>query len=190
MAGPGRGGAEKLRSTRRAPDGALWVGRGQGSPPENVERGGERRSSQLHRDENRGDRERASLENDAGASRERRSRAGDPPLRHRHAQTSLERDPGLLLGLRALSGRGSARGGADHLPQSLSKKKGWMKTTGLGLPACRFLAAGLIRCPRKSATPGERNSWNHWKKVGRVKKSRSFQKKTFLRKLFLFRNAE
>src|SRR6266550_858961 len=63
MADPGRGGAEKLRSTRRAPDGALWVGRGQGSPPENVERGGERSSSQLHRDENRGDRERARLEN-------------------------------------------------------------------------------------------------------------------------------
>src|SRR6266436_7248261 len=123
MAGPGRGGAEKLRSTRRTPDGALWVGRGQGSPPENVERGGERSSSQLHRDENRGDRERASLENDAGASRERRSRAGDPPLRHRHAQASLERDSGLLLGLRALSGGRSARGGADHLPQSLSKKK-------------------------------------------------------------------
>src|SRR6266446_9168771 len=156
MAGPGRGGAEKLRSTRRAPDGALWVGRGQGSPPENVERGGERSSSQLHRDENRGDRERASLENDAGASRERRSRAGDPPLRHRHAQTSLERDSGLLLGLRALSGGRSARGGADHLPQSLSrKKKANRKTTGLGPRARRLLAAGLIRCPGKSATPGE-----------------------------------
>src|SRR4029077_1544026 len=154
MAGPSRGGAEKLRSTRRAPDGALWVGCGQGSPPENVERGGERGSPQLHRDENRGDRERASLENDAGASGERRGRAGDPPLRHRHAQASLERDSRLLFGLRAVSGGGSARGGADHLPQSLRKKKSKTEDYLPGAVSVPAFGCGLHSMAwGKSATP-------------------------------------
>src|ERR1700694_6341059 len=95
------------------------MGRRQGSPAEDFPRGGEGRSSQFHRDEDRRHRECPSVEDDAGAPIERRSGAGDPPLRSGDHQDALKREPGLLFRFRDLSGRRSPRGGADRLPQSL-----------------------------------------------------------------------
>src|SRR5215210_2133518 len=102
-----------------AADGAVRVGGRQGPSPEDGARGGERSSAEFHGDEDRCDSQRASLEDDAGAPFERRSRAGNSPLRSGNAQAALEGGAGLFFGLRDIPGGRSPRGGQDRLPQSL-----------------------------------------------------------------------
>src|SRR5947207_7711917 len=122
MACPDRGSPKDLRAPRRAPDGAIRVGRRQSPPPENGARGGARRSAEFHRDKNRGDCQRPGMANDAGAPLERRRRAGDSSLRGDDAQAPSEGVARVLFRLRDLSGRGSERGGEDRLSQGLTKK--------------------------------------------------------------------
>src|SRR3982751_1503918 len=122
MADPDRRGAANLYSPRRAPDGEVRVGGRQSPSPEDGARGGERGPAEFHRDENRGDGERASLENDAGAEIERRRRAGNSAVRDRDAEAAPEGVSGVFFRLRDLSGRRPTRRGEDRLPQGLIER--------------------------------------------------------------------
>src|SRR3982750_987010 len=122
MADPDRRGAGNLCSPRRAPDGEVRGGGRQSPSPEDGARGGERSPAEFHRDENRGDGERASLENDAGAEIERRRRAGNSAVRDRDAEAAPEGVSGVFFRLRDLSGRRPTRRGEDRLPQGLIER--------------------------------------------------------------------
>src|SRR5215210_3174357 len=139
-----------------AADGAVRVGGRQGPSPEDGARGGERSSAEFHGDEDRRDSQRASLEDDAGAPFERRSRAGNSPVRGGNAQAALEGGARLFFGLRDLPGGRSPRGGQDRLPQGL----------------------------RIRATPGKKILLAEGKHGRPREKSRSLQKNIFLRDFF------
>src|SRR4051812_38004337 len=122
MADADRRGAANLRSSGRAPDGEVRLGRRQSPQAEDGARGGEGSFAEFDRDEDRSHRQRARLENDAGAEIERRGRTGNSPLRDRDAQAVTERVSGFFLGLRDLSGRGSERGSQDRLSQGVIRR--------------------------------------------------------------------
>jgi hypothetical protein len=65
-----------------------------------------------------------------------------------------------------------------------------MKTTGMGLTACRLLAAGLMRARKSLRRPAGRKSEKVWKKKSAGQKIPELPKKNFLTKNFLFESAE